>query len=399
MDRHAAAGADPDVLLYNDTYYFYSTNPGNNVFTSKDLVHWTKGPSVLPAEFKGAWAPEVYHDPGDGTFYMYYTKRYKIGVAVSDTPDGMFRDLGLLVINAIDADIFRDDDGRLYLYFTNTPTFTMYCVPLKSPTETGQPITKCFQISQDWERRSAFPVNEGPWMVKHDGRYYLLYSGSDGQTEYYAVGYATAPTPIGPFVKNPKNPVFENLPTIKGPGHGSVVRDRAGQLWHVYHQKIDEKRGWVRDICIDRMAFDSQGNFTGKPTRGVPQAAPVCDPTLTWSPDIHPRGAVFDKPVTVTLTSNTAGAEIRYTLDGSEPTVWSTVYRGPFSVSRTTTVKARAWKGGMKTSTVSVSTFTHTDGPLAPNDSPNGETVKPPFEVFRSPNLNWKPPVKVAGSP
>jgi len=393
LDIKQGGGADPAVLLVNDTYYFYSTNGGLNVFASKDLVHWRKGPQVLPDDFKGIWAPEVYHHPEDGRFYMYYTKRYKIGVAVADRPDGMFRDLGLLAINGIDAHPFRDDDGRLYLYFTNTPSFTMYCVPMKSPTETGGPVTKCFEISHDWERHS-FPINEGPWMLKKDGVYYLLYSGSDAQSIYYAVGYATGPTPIGPFTKYPGNPVFQDLPNVYGPGHGSVTRDRAGQLWHLYHQKVDTKKGWARDICLDAVAFDEHGVFGGKPTRGVPRPAPVCDPTLVWSPDIHPRGAVFNQSVKVSLTSRTPGAEIRYTLDGAEPDLSSPVYTGPFTLSETATVKARALKQGMRASTVSSQRFVRTDEALAENPSPNAPPGNPPFEVFPKPVLNWQPPAR-----
>jgi len=393
LSKGRGGGADPAVILYKDTYYFYSTNAGLNVFVSSDLVHWKKGPQVLPGESKGVWAPEVYRHPEDGKFYMYYTKRYKIGVAVAERPDAMFKDLGLLAIDGIDAHLFRDDDGRLYLYFTHTPSFTMYCVPMKSPTKTGGPVTKCFEISQAWEKHS-FPINEGPWMMKHDGVYYLLYSGSNAQSIYYAVGYATAPTPIGPFTKYAGNPVFQDLKTIRGPGHGSVTRDRAGGLWHLYHQKVDAKVGWARDICLDPISFDERGVFGGTPTRGVAQPSPICDPALVCSPDIHPRGAVFDRQVAVSLTSRTADAEIRYTLDGAEPGSSSALYEKPFTISKSATVKARAFRQGMKTSAVSSMRFVQTAEKLPENPSPNAAPGDPPFKVFPKPDLNWQPPAK-----
>jgi len=385
------AGADPAVMLHGGVYYFYSTNRDMAVFTSTDLVHWRKGRAVLPREFRGVWAPEVYRHPEDGKFYLYYTKRYKIGVAVAERPDAMFKDLGLLAINGIDAHPFRDDDGRLYLYFTHTPSFTMYCVPMKGPAETGGPVTKCFEISQAWEKHD-FAINEGPWMIKRDGVYYMLYSGSNGQTVHYAVGYATAPTPIGPFTKYEKNPVFANPGVIHGPGHGSVTRDRAGQLWHLYHQKPDTQKGWRRDICLDPVAFDEAGVFGGTPTRGVARPAPNCDPRLVWSPDIHPRGAVFNDRVEVTLTSMTKGAEIRYTVDGTEPDESSPRYAGAFEVAETAAVRARAYTDGMKPSTVSRQRFTRTDKPLPANPAPNAAAGDPPFEVFVTPVLGWKKP-------
>ncbi len=391
VTREEDCGADPAVLLHDGVFYYYSTNAGLTVFSSTDLVHWSRGPQVLPDEFKGVWAPEVYYHPEDGKFYMYYTRRYTIGVAVADRPDAMFKDLGLLVINAIDAHPFRDDDGRLYLYFTHTPPFDMYCVPMKSPTETGGPVTRCFQISQDWERRS-FPINEGPWMLKRDGLYYLLYSGSDGQSVYYAVGYATAPTPIGPFTKHPNNPIFQDLPTIHGPGHGSVTRDREGRLWHLYHQKTGTEKGWSRDVCLDPLDFDDRGVLGGRPTRGTRQAAPALDPSLVWSPDIRPRGAVFSRDVVVSLSSMTPGAVIRYTLDRSDPDAASPLYTGPFVLDRSAMVKARAFKAGMKTSTVSAMQFTQTNDPLPENPSPHAPAGNPPFEVFPRPNADWQPP-------
>jgi GH43 family beta-xylosidase len=386
-------GADPVVIIHNETYYLYSTNTGNCVFTSKDLVHWAKGPCLLPDNFKGLWAPDVYHHPGDGKFYLYYAMKYKIGVAVASQPEGPYTDLGILAVPGIDPHLFRDDDGRLYLYFTHTPLFTMYCVPMKSPTETGGPVTKCFEISQDWEKHS-FAINEGPWMEKRDGKYTLLYAGSNGQSIYYAVGVAFAPTPIGPFTKYDRNPVFQDLGKINGSGHGSVTRDRAGQLWHVYAQKRDPAIGWKRDICIDRMAYDQDGVLRGTPTRGVEQPAPACAPDLVWSPDIHPRGAIFNKTVQVSLSSRTDNAEIRYTMDGTEPGASSSLYKKPLTLSQTATVRAKAFKTGMKTSAVAAMLFTRTKKKLPENSSPNAAPGDFPFDVFPQAVIDWKSQVK-----
>jgi len=386
-------GADPTVIIYNETYYLYSTNQGNCVFTSKDLVHWEKGPSILPPSFKGMWAPDVSYHPEDKKFYLYYAMKYKIGVAAADNPEGPFTDLGIVAVPGIDPTLFRDDDGRLYLYFPQTPSFTMYCVPMKSPTESGGPVTKCFEISQDWEKHS-FPINEGPWMEKHDGKYTLLYAGSNGQSIYYAIGDAFAPTPIGPFTKCGKNPVFQDLPKINGSGHGSMTRDRAGQLWWVYCQKTGPEIGWSRDICIDRMAYDNEGVLRGTPTRGVEETAPMCDPDVVWSPDVCPRGAIFNDAVTVSLTSRTAGAEIRYTMDGSEPKQSSVLYLKPFTLTTSALVRARAFKTGMKASAVAAMQFTRTNEKLPENPSPNAAPGDFPFDVFPKAVIDWKSQVK-----
>jgi alpha-tubulin suppressor-like RCC1 family protein len=75
-------------------------------------------------------------------------------------------------------------------------------------------------------------------------------------------------------------------------------------------------------------------------------AGTVATPTLAPSPD------TYDTPQLVTLTTTTASASIRYTLDGSDPTATSPLYGYPFVVSTTTTVKARAFKPGYTASAV-----------------------------------------------
>ena len=268
--------ADPTVILHEGTYYLYPTGgvrQGYVVYTSRDLVHWTKGPTVFESGRPNTWAPDVSRDPADGKFYLYYTADWKIGVAVADRPEGPFADKGLLVTGAIDAHLFRDDDGRRYLYYT--VGCTRMCVqPMASPTEKkGEPV-ELFRPAPGWETRNG-TINEGPWMIKHAGKYYLLYSGSGADTPDYAEGYAVAANPLGPFEKAKNNPIIERGPGLYGPGHGCAVQDAAGRWWFVYHQKKNEGRNFQRDICIDPLWFDEKGALFGKATRGTPQPAPA----------------------------------------------------------------------------------------------------------------------------
>ncbi|MCQ2347858.1 MAG: chitobiase/beta-hexosaminidase C-terminal domain-containing protein [Paludibacteraceae bacterium] len=84
-------------------------------------------------------------------------------------------------------------------------------------------------------------------------------------------------------------------------------------------------------------------------------AAPaVANPTATPSTMAN----VYWEPITVTLACATEGADIYYTIDGSEPTASATKYDAPFSVSATTTVKAIAMKQGLDNSEVVSKTFT-----------------------------------------
>ena len=70
------------------------------------------------------------------------------------------------------------------------------------------------------------------------------------------------------------------------------------------------------------------------------------------TPDVMPMGDLGAGEVAVTMSSVTAGAEIRYTTDGTEPGVGSMLYSGSFTVPRGTLVKARAWADGQEASGV-----------------------------------------------
>ena len=273
--------ADPAVIFHEGTYYLYATGQvdgdnGYRVYTSADLVHWKRGPVVFQPGEPHIWAPDVWRDPDSGRFYLYYTANQTVGVAEGDSPKGTFTKPRKLVDSSIDAHLFRDDDGRLYLYYVRLPGFHITVQPMATPTEPKGDPKEVLHPESEWERRNGH-VTEGPWMIKHDGRYYLLYSGSGADTPDYAVGYATADSPLGPFTRAAHNPIIERGEGLFGPGHGGAIQDAKGQWWFVYHQKRTARREWGRFVCIDPLTFDPQGNLHGKATRGVVQPGPVCD--------------------------------------------------------------------------------------------------------------------------
>jgi xylan 1,4-beta-xylosidase len=267
---------DPTVIFYEGKYYLYPTgdNHGYDVYISGDLIHWKKGRRVFKSNERGVWAPDVLYNPKDGKFYLYYTVNRRVGVAAADRPDGDFADKGALVDNAIDANMFLDEDGRYYLYYVEFPAFRINVQPMKTPLQkSGEPV-RLIQPTEPWEKDQQ-AITEAPWMLKHNGTYYLLYSGGGSYTEDYAIGYATAKRPTGPFVKYPGNPVMKKGDGVFGPGHCAVTKTPDGRLWIVYHQKIDDSRGWDRLICIDPIWFDYKGVLHGKATRSTLQFAPV----------------------------------------------------------------------------------------------------------------------------
>ncbi|MGW5719520.1 chitobiase/beta-hexosaminidase C-terminal domain-containing protein [Amycolatopsis sp. NPDC003865] len=80
--------------------------------------------------------------------------------------------------------------------------------------------------------------------------------------------------------------------------------------------------------------------------------------TTVAAPTFSPPGGTYSSAQTVTISSATSGATIRYTVDGSTPTASSTLYSGPISVPNSRTVNAIALKSGMTTSAVSSASYT-----------------------------------------
>ncbi len=87
----------------------------------------------------------------------------------------------------------------------------------------------------------------------------------------------------------------------------------------------------------------------------APQTPP---PSTVATPVMSPNGGTFTNSVTVTLSTSTAGATIRYTTNGSDPTASSTAYVNPIVINTTTTLKARAFLSGMADSAIASALFT-----------------------------------------
>ncbi|WP_438763371.1 glycoside hydrolase family 43 protein [Enterococcus sp. AZ194] len=276
---------DPYVLRVEETYYLYATSDfdGYYCWTSKDLLYWSEPVVCFEKNAKSFgsrlfWAPEVYEF--QGKFYMYYTAQWKkfeahclrIGVAVAESPTGPFTDvydsqpMFDFGYGVLDAHILKDGEEN-YLYYSRawednpSKTADIYGVRLGKDFISVEGEAVCLiQPNQPWEKQYQTEQGvfwtEGPFVVKKDHQYHLMYSANFFASEYYGIGAAVSDSPLGPFKKYQNNPILATDEVVSGPGHNSVVDLPTGEQYCVYHAHTDYiKKGGNRQVYVTPLTF------------------------------------------------------------------------------------------------------------------------------------------------
>lgn len=309
--------ADPAPMVHDGTVYLYTSHDEDvtvkNFFTmndwrcysSKDMVNWTDHGAVLSyTDFEwsrgDAWAGQcVYRN---GKYYFYVPVNQKnggnaIGVAVSDSPTGPFKDaLGkplLASFGYIDPSVFIDDDGQAYLYWGNP---NLWYVKLNEDMlsydqEVGivkDPLNKeGFHVRyRDADKRPS-AYEEAPWLYKRNDLYYLFYAAG-GVPEHLA--YSTSSKPTGPWVYGD---TIMHIIRDRGAftNHPGVI-DYEGKTYLFYHNgALPGGGGFKRSVCVDELTFNSDGSIPViQPTKEGVQAVRNLNPfkrveaeTIAWS--------------------------------------------------------------------------------------------------------------------
>ena len=264
--------ADPHIAAFGKKFYIYPTTDGSEgwkatsftAWSSKDLVKWKSEKVILdlPRDIswakERAWAPAIAYK--NGKYYYYFSADVNIGVAVADKPTGPFKDAlgkplvkkGMLKGQMIDPMVFVDDDGSAYLYF-------------------GQGNCNIVKLNDDMISYDATKIisikpkgyNEGSFVFKRNGKYYLSWSEFDTRDPRYSVAYAVSDSPMGPFIKAEQNPILKGKGVVKGAGHHSIVQVQGKDEWYIaYHRfKIPGGNGYNRETAISPLRFDDKGNI------------------------------------------------------------------------------------------------------------------------------------------
>lgn len=242
-------GGEPVVILYHDDYYLFVSHR-KGYWYSSDFRDWTYVDA--PAYPGGVVSVVILNDK------MYGCSMNNRNVFSTDDPkSGKWEKVGELESDRYgDANMWADDDGRLYLYYGWSQIMPFKVVELDPTTfkvKRGPEI--CFfgdYKNHGFEARhnedviysifngrrdyfsEEYPWIEGPWMTKHNGKYYLQYAAIGLELLTYSHGVYVADNPMGPFTYSEHNPLtYKTTGFQVGAGHGSTFHDRNGQLWTI----------------------------------------------------------------------------------------------------------------------------------------------------------------------
>ena len=269
-DLSYRSGADPAVVRFKDEYYMFVTR-SMGYWHSQDMDEWT---FIKPQQwyFQGSNAPAAFNYR-DSVLYVAGNPSGSMSVLYSDNPqDGEWKATPSILHNLQDPALFIDDDGQGYIYWGSSNKFPIRAMKLDKdkrfrPSEEEDELFNLEPTKHGWERfgenHSHTELSgyiEGPWMTKHNGKYYLQYAAPGTEFNVYGDGTYIGDSPLGPFEYAPNNP-FSYKPGgfINGAGHGSTVEGSGHQFWHFSSMAVNVNIGWERRIGMFPTFFDADG--------------------------------------------------------------------------------------------------------------------------------------------
>lgn len=268
--------ADPAPMVYQDTVFLYTTHDEDTangfemydwlLYTSTDMVNWTDhGVVASTKDFKwrsrdnGAWALQVIER--NGKFYMYCPLHgHGIGVLVSDTPYGPFKDpIGKPIVwdksnwYDIDPSVWIDDDGQAYMYWGNPHTY--YARLNEDMVSLKDSVVRLPYHIEHYQ--------EGPWFYKRNGHYYLAYASTCCPE---GIGYAMSDSPTGPWTSKG----YIMRPTERSRGNHPGVIDYKGrsyvfglnyEIMHLETMEHHERRS----VSAAEITYNSDGTIQEVP--------------------------------------------------------------------------------------------------------------------------------------
>ncbi|MCA9236787.1 MAG: family 43 glycosylhydrolase [Planctomycetales bacterium] len=275
--------ADPASLVTEERVYVYCSNddespvegsyniPNVVCISTEDMKNWTDHGSVFRASddtkwAKKSWAPAAVER--DGKFFLYFGNGgADIGVVVSDSPTGPFRDpLGKALIDhgttgvqpaehmwLFDPGVFIDDDGQAYIYFGGNGDDNVRVAKLNRDM---------ISLDGDVMRMSAPAFFEAAWVHKRNGVYYFSYSTQPRAG--LRIDYMTGDDPIEGFKY--RGVVADQPPANYGDNNHAAIFKFKDRWYHLYHNRVVAKAagiptGFRRNLGIERLRYNPDGTI------------------------------------------------------------------------------------------------------------------------------------------
>ncbi len=281
--------SDPAPMVHNGTMYVYTGHDEDKadffwmqewrVYSTQDMVNWQDHGSPLALESFSwaddrAWASQTIER--DGKFYWYICAHSKIsggmaiGVAVSDSPTGPFKDaIGKPLFengswDHIDPTVMIDDDGQAWLMWGNPRVYYLklnrdmisYEGELGMLPMTEEAFGSPAMNERERGKKYKDSYVEGPWLTKRNGVYQLLYAAG-GVPEH--ISYSTAPSPTGPWTY--AGEIMPLCETNSFTNHCGVA-DFKGHSYFFYHTgKLPEGGGFGRSVAVEEFKYNADGSF------------------------------------------------------------------------------------------------------------------------------------------
>lgn len=258
--------ADPAMIRYKDKFILFVSHSGG-YWHSDDMREWTYLPvRTLPIE---DYAPDAIAI-NDTVWFTASSAARKPFYYTTDPFTDCWKPLSDTLPFAVwDPNFFRDDDGKIYLYWGCSNYEPIYGVRLNSKMQAvtepkvlieHNPDKYGWEVPGDFNELTRNGWNEGAWMTKYNNRYYLQYASPGTEFKTYADGVYSSDSPLGPFTYEVYSP-FSYKPAgfAGGAGHSSTFVDNYGNYWHISTMSISIRHMFERRLGLYPAAFDKDG--------------------------------------------------------------------------------------------------------------------------------------------
>ncbi len=268
-DTSYRSGADPAVVRFRNEYYMFVTR-SMGYWHSTDLTNWT---FITPERwyFEGENAPAA-HNYKDSVLYAAGNPSGSMSILYTDNPKkGDWKAVPAILNDLQDPALFIDDDEQAYVFWGSSNKFPIRGRKLdKELRFRPSQVVELFNLDgkkHGWERFGENHSNtvlggyiEGPWLTKHNNKYYLQYAAPGTEFNVYGDGVYIGDSPLGPYNYAPNNPIsYKPGGFANGAGHGSTVIGPEEQYWHFGTIAVSVNINWERRIGMFPTYFDKDG--------------------------------------------------------------------------------------------------------------------------------------------